>query len=605
MPSDEKRVGGGIATNRRRVLQTAGMSATAATATVGQAGATALPTAATPSADHYVVASDMHLGSPFSNGKDSMLFLTEEVPSIDPDVLVLNGDIFEGWYRGMDSVFIEYNHVTKAIDHLYDTGIEVVLNAGNHDYRLTKVGDTRDDVAIHLPWEFRREYFFESGGTEFVATHGDSADPKHQNWRSDWMCARSDSFGESYLDVRDWFNDDEPGEYVGETGTVDVTASGSDWQEVELRREYEDAVVVTSPASLNSEAPVRPRVKNDSDGFLWWGGGVDSFEVRLDRWDGEDDHPSETVHYCVFERGHHTLAEAVRINAGRIEIEDEWKTVWYDASFNAPPVVIADLQTDSGGGWFSSGPDPMQPQIRNVTNSHFEVRLRKYDGSEPDEQELGWVAFEPGTVSVEGGGVDVSNSLSIGGGGTHVGFDHSFHHIPVFLAGVQSGETAEPTFLRHDGLSTNGAYLTLQGEATLSPPSESVGYVAIRGYDEVYATQTSLVEDDNRETELQQRWNETVQSANLSTSDAPDEMPRTDAQFVSTDVKSNLLSDYDEFVIASHTHVPELDGRYVNTGAWTERRNPDYLPQNVFVEIQQGDVTVWSWNHSGNDVLFD
>ena len=68
---------------------------------------------ADPDDDHYVIASDTHLGSPFANLSDFEQFLSQDVPVLDPDVLVMAGDCFEMWFRGMSSTLLEYSNVAE------------------------------------------------------------------------------------------------------------------------------------------------------------------------------------------------------------------------------------------------------------------------------------------------------------------------------------------------------------------------------------------------------------------------------------------------------------------------------------------------------------
>lgn len=123
-----------------------------------------------------VAASDVHLGWDESNTKDFREFLTETVPQLDVDALLLLGDIVEMWRRGIASVLIEHNGVFQDIEQLDSQDIEVVMVAGNHDWRLMQVNSS-GDVVSPAPWQFTDEFYFSSGGKNFVGVHGHKADP--------------------------------------------------------------------------------------------------------------------------------------------------------------------------------------------------------------------------------------------------------------------------------------------------------------------------------------------------------------------------------------------------------------------------------------------
>ncbi|ELY93552.1 metallophosphoesterase [Natrialba chahannaoensis JCM 10990] len=174
------------------------MGLAAGTVTLGTAADSAL---ADGTYDRVVAASDVHFGSPYSNPDAFVQFLTETVPALDPDLLVLNGDIFEFWYRGMSSVLLEYNHITTQFEALASSGTEIALVAGNHDRRLVDVGHADYDAAtLDAPWRIDEAFTFESGDRSFVAVHGDGPDPKQQDGVSSLLCAGSDRLGKVIVD---------------------------------------------------------------------------------------------------------------------------------------------------------------------------------------------------------------------------------------------------------------------------------------------------------------------------------------------------------------------------------------------------------------------
>ena len=137
--------------DRRTLLQASGA---VGAGTLGLGAVTA-----DPDADHYVVLSDTHLGSPFANIESFETFLAEELPELDPDVLVLTGDIYERWFRGMSSVLLEYSDTSAELAAL-DDEMDVVLVAGNHDRRLVTVGEAvPEEITPSSPWTVGEEFY--------------------------------------------------------------------------------------------------------------------------------------------------------------------------------------------------------------------------------------------------------------------------------------------------------------------------------------------------------------------------------------------------------------------------------------------------------------
>ncbi|WP_049922428.1 metallophosphoesterase [Halopiger djelfimassiliensis] len=205
--------------DRRSYMKAAGLAA--GTVTLGATMDGALADA---DHNHVVAASDVHFGSPYSNDDAFVQFLSEDVPDLDPDTLVLNGDLFEFWYRGMSSTLLEYNDVTTQLEELVSSGIEVVVIAGNHDRRLVDVGrDDYDAATLAAPWHIGEEFYFESGGREFVAVHGDGADPQQADLTSALLCAGSDDLGKVIIEFYELINDDDETATTQENTWDDLT----------------------------------------------------------------------------------------------------------------------------------------------------------------------------------------------------------------------------------------------------------------------------------------------------------------------------------------------------------------------------------------------
>ena len=525
----------GLETDRRTFVQTS---------TVAGAGALGLgAVTADPDADHYVVASDAHLGSPFANPSAFEQFLSQDVPALDPDVLVIAGDCFEMWFRGMSSVLLEYSNVAECFELLESNGTEVVLVAGNHDKRLVTVGDGYEDaVAPGSPWEIGEEFFFESGNQEFVAVHGDGPDPVQIDPISKLLCTQPDPVGALLAALLDWWEGLKPWTQVGETGSAVMGRSG-----LSLVGSYKEPVVLTAGSA--GEPVLSP---TDAGGIELRGGEF-----------------GDKIHYAVFESGRHTLSGGTAVEAGLTTTTGDWQTVTFAEPFDSPPVVVADVQTARGRRVTPgrtrrparrSTAVSARPTVRNVTPMGFELRL---DG----RAEVGFTAVERGDISAHGrqgiAGVGAADDLW--------SFD-----TPVFT-------TAQ----------------TSSGGVT--------GYLALAGDSPLRASDSTTVTTPDAERLVRSEWQRRLQRADLTVPESLSEQPpgMVGLEPMSGDDESitdSLLDTYEEFVVFGHVHRPQVGDRYANSGSWTSR-SPSSEPENTYLEIQDGEVTLWDWSPDGREQI--
>jgi len=522
----------GLETDRRTFVQASGA--------VG-AGALGLgAVTADPDDDHYVVASDTHLGSPFANPSDFEQFLSQDVPVLDPDVLVMAGDCFEMWFRGMSSTLLEYSNVAEYFELLESNGTDVVLVAGNHDKQLVTVGEGYEDaVAPGSPWEIGEEFFFQSGDQEFVAVHGDGPDPIQLDPVSKLLCRQPDPVGALLAALLDWWEGLEPWTRVGETGSVTVTGQSR----LPLEGSYEDPVVLIAGSA--GEPVLRP---TDTGGVELRGGAFGS-----------------EVHYAVFERGRHTLGGSTAVEAGLTTTTGDWQTVTFAEPFDSPPVVLADVQTT--GARVRSGRTRVRrparrstgdPRIRNVTPMGFDLRL---DG----RATVGFAAVERGDISAYG---------------------------RTGVAGVGN-----------DGLrSFDGPVFT-----TAQTPGDASGYLALAGEGPLRASDSTTVTTPDAERLVRSEWQRRLERADLTLPEQLTERPpgMVGLEPMSGDdesIKDSLLDTYEEFVVFGHIHRPQVGDRYANTGSWTSR-SPNSEPENTYLEIQDGEVTLWDWTPDGSEQI--
>ena len=145
--------------------------------------------------ESVVVLGDSHIGWEEANVEEFEEFITDEIYRLDPDALVLNGDIVELWRSSFSSVMVNYGYIFNLLTDVSKEGIKIVPIAGNHDWRLIETGrtpvtDTQD------VWDYREHYEFESGGEKFIATHGHEADSLNRSRaQNNALCMTSDDTG--------------------------------------------------------------------------------------------------------------------------------------------------------------------------------------------------------------------------------------------------------------------------------------------------------------------------------------------------------------------------------------------------------------------------
>lgn len=148
-----------------------------------------------------VLVGDVHLGWEETNKEKFKQFIEEELYNIEPDKLILNGDIAELWRSSFSNVMLNHSDVFQAFNELKESGIEVVPIAGNHDWRFIETSYDADELGPEH-WTFREQYKFESGGEQFIATHGHEADPKNSSRiQNNAFCLTSEDTGEAMADT--------------------------------------------------------------------------------------------------------------------------------------------------------------------------------------------------------------------------------------------------------------------------------------------------------------------------------------------------------------------------------------------------------------------
>jgi UDP-2,3-diacylglucosamine pyrophosphatase LpxH len=128
-----------------------------------------------------VVISDVHLGTYGCRAKELVTYLK----SITPNILILNGDIIDGWQFSKHYFPPAHMAVIKEILNLMTSGTRVFYITGNHDELLRKYSDFQlsnftltDKLVLEIDhkmtWIFHGDVFDNTtqGGAKFMAQMG-------------------------------------------------------------------------------------------------------------------------------------------------------------------------------------------------------------------------------------------------------------------------------------------------------------------------------------------------------------------------------------------------------------------------------------------------
>jgi UDP-2,3-diacylglucosamine pyrophosphatase LpxH len=135
-----------------------------------------------------VVLSDVHLGTYGCHARE----LVQYLKSISPQLLILNGDIIDGWQFNKSYFPASHLQVIKEILCMLDQGTRVVYVTGNHDEMLRRYSDLQlgnfqltDKLVIEM--NGKRTWIFH--GDVFDATTKGSAKiiAKLGGWGYDWL----------------------------------------------------------------------------------------------------------------------------------------------------------------------------------------------------------------------------------------------------------------------------------------------------------------------------------------------------------------------------------------------------------------------------------
>ncbi len=142
-----------------------------------------------------VVLSDLHLGTFGCHARELLAYLK----SIQPDVLILNGDIIDIWNFKKSYFPKSHFKVVKRLITMAQKGTVIYYITGNHDEMLRRFADA-DLGHIHL----RNKMVLNFGGVKTWIFHGDIFDASIQNAR--WLAKLGGWSYDLLIWVNRWLN---------------------------------------------------------------------------------------------------------------------------------------------------------------------------------------------------------------------------------------------------------------------------------------------------------------------------------------------------------------------------------------------------------------
>jgi hypothetical protein len=205
----------------------------------------------------------------------------------------------------------------------------------------------------------------------------------------------------------------------------------------ELRRTYDDPVVIMKPVGPAGSHPAHIRIQNVSS---------DSFEYQLEEWSDKDGpHTEVRVSYVVFESGQYIL-DGNNVLAGTTTATDSFTTVSLDTAFDNP-VLLTQSQTRNDSEYIVT-----RNQIRTGSGvGEFDVRVQEEEGAGGTHaaETIGYVVIEQGEGSVGDTSFEVGRTApTVTDSPEAVSFGESFDSQPLFIGDLQTFNGKDTAQLR-------------------------------------------------------------------------------------------------------------------------------------------------------------
>ncbi len=218
---------------------------------------------------------------------------------------------------------------------------------------------------------------------------------------------RGDGIGQRFNNAYEIYKDSSS-DFVLEIGKIDIDAT---WSTVIFSKYFKNPVVVIAPLHADDMEFFSIRLRNiDSKGF----------EVRLKKWDTDKGGGArKKISYVVVEKGHFTLDDGTKIEAGIFSGSKTIKQVSFKIPFLLNPVVISSIISTDNSNTLSG-------YVLNPERAHFYYKLAVYKPGKSNQRTelVTYIAWENGKNKI----ASLLNELISKGSVNYSQFDPNFQN---------------------------------------------------------------------------------------------------------------------------------------------------------------------------------
>ncbi len=251
---------------------------------------------------------------------------------------------------------------------------------------------------------------------------------------------------------------------------------------IELDHAFINPVVIATVTTVNGGQPMSARVMDvESDRFSIY---LDE-PRHLDGW-----HLIESASWMVVEAGSWISESGFAFQAGTVEtgvLSSRGTTAvdFHHAFSDRPAIFTTDQTSNDRDMIWTRAQDPDAEGFRLVMEEE-----EKRNSGKHGTEEIGWLAVERGAGIAETAAGSIAfetsdSDFTLDSIGGTIDFDTDFVSPPVFLAGISGRADTDPTGLRIDGLTGEGAYGFLQEDTSRDAETwhapENVDWFALDG----------------------------------------------------------------------------------------------------------------------------
>ena len=259
---------------------------------------------------------------------------------------------------------------------------------------------------------------------------------------------------------------------VMETGKVSVDHNV---KHVTLNNTFQDPIVIAASISYNGGDAAAVHIYNVT---------TTGFDIHLDEALGLDNwHVIETVHYLVVEKGVHTFASGVVMEAGVISSSNMgFKNVQLQHNFTSTPAVFTQLQSNNSSTRFVK----TRHYLVGNSNNQLKVKLEKSQsvnsGSLSSSEDIAYLAMDYGVSNVNGVLFEVGNVTT-----NHTfkqqNFTQTLSNSVHFVASISTFNGPDPAEVRWRNLTSNSVQVFLQEDksstSSTTHTNEKIDYMVI------------------------------------------------------------------------------------------------------------------------------